>query len=198
MKIKEKNKLMKFLIPLIAAVVVFESIILVTNLDKNKVVVDENVEEVAVEEPIMDFVFSTTSEDIKVGDTFEVELSLLPSENRMVDGIETYINYELYSLSVDNLISSSELQEATLSEVNSEVGIIRNIILIDELEGMEIREGELLPILTFEVTVEKEGTFNFELSSGDEENETGSIVVENNTAKGLPWAANKLEINVVE
>lgn len=194
---KVKNKLIKILIPLIAVVVVFESIVLVTNLDKNEVVVENVVEEkVVTEEPIIDFVFSTNVEEIKVGDTFKVDLSLLSSEDKMVDGIETYINYNLYGLEVAKLVSNSKLQEATLSEIDDEIGVIKNVILIDELEGLEIKAGELLPILTFEVTAKKEGSFDFELNSSIEGDGVASMVVENSIAKELPWVANKLEINV--
>lgn len=203
----KENKLIKFLIPLIAAVVVFESIILVTNLDKNKGVGDKNnssatesaqIAEEVVENPVMDLIFSTDVKEMKVGKTYKVTLNLLPKEDRKVDGIETYIKYDIEGLKLSNLIPAAGLQKPTISQIDTEKGVIKNIVLIDDKEGLAITDGELLPILTFSVTPKKEGEYSFELSTGNESKDFVTLVVENASAKPLPWVGNKLDVNVIK
>ena len=84
----KENKLIKFLIPLVAAVVVFESIVLVTSLEKNTKTnsTDNSATESAqvvdevIEEPVMEFMFSTDTKEMKVGKTYKVTLNLLPND----------------------------------------------------------------------------------------------------------------------
>ncbi len=203
----KENKLIKFLIPLVAAVVVFESIVLVTNLDKGtKVGTDNNsatesaemVGDGIVEEPVVEFIFSTDTKEMKVGKTYKVTLNLSPKEDKMVDGFETYIKYDVENLKVANLISNNELQKPEVSKIDSEVGVIENIVLVDKETGLSIKSGELVRVLTFDVTPKTEGEYVFKLSTGDDDKNYATLIVENKTSNSLPWNGSELTINVIK
>lgn len=202
------NKLIKFLIPLVAAVVIFESVVLVTSLEKGtKQVVNDNnvatdsaevVDQEKIESPVASFVFSTDTSEMKVGKSYKVTLNLLPKESKTIGAIETYIKYDAKNLKIANLVSTSKLQKPAISKIDSENGMIKNIILIDDKGGVELVANNLLPVLTFEVTPKTEGDYTLELGYGNESKEFVTLVVENTTAKSLVWTDGKLDINVIK
>lgn len=199
------NKLIKFLIPLIAAVVVFESIVLVNNLEKsNNKINTENtnqlVEEVKeVEEPVINFSFnSTKSAEMKIGKTYKVSLALTSDEDKIVDGIETYIKYDSKVFKISGLVANKNLVKPNVNKIDDKLGMISNVMLIDDKNGLNLDAGKELNILTFNIVPLTEGKFNIELSNGESNKIYDTLLVETGTAKSLGWTGGKLEINVIK
>jgi hypothetical protein len=203
------NKIIKFLIPLIAALVVFESVVLVTNLDKgtktntisnttatNSATPSQQV--INVEEPVMDMVFDTANKEVKIGKTYKVSLNIVAKKDLMVDGIETYIKYDPTLMTVSGLISNAKLPKANISKIDLQNGIIKNIILIDDKAGYKLAQGVVSQILSFNVISKKVGVDSFEISTGNSNKDFATLVVENSTVKALPFSGNKLEVNVTK
>jgi len=205
----KENKLIKFLIPLIAALVVFESIVLVTNLDKGtktntnttNTVVNTATTSATVEptqEPVAEMIFDTASKDMKVGKSYKVNLNIVAKKDLMVDGIETYVKYDPSLVTVSGLVSNDKLPKATISKIDVQNGIIKNVVLIDAKTGYKLVSNEISPILSFNVTPKKVGLADFEISSGNDNKEFVTIIVENTTSKQLVFSTNKLEINATK
>lgn len=200
----KENKVIKFLIPLVAVVVVFESVLLVSNLEKsNNSVENTDATESAqiIEEkmePVVDFVFSTDTKEMKVGKSYKITLNLSPKEDKMIDGVETYVKYDVDAMKVTNLTPNSELVKPQLSEIDDSQGIIKNIFLIDEKEGLSIKKSELLPLFTFTLTPKKEGSYSIKLNGGGDNQDYATLIVENTTSKSLGWVGNELMINVTK
>lgn len=200
------NKLIKFLIPLIAAVVVFESIVLVNNLEKsnNKVTTEntsqELVEEVKeIEEPVINFSFnSTNSAEMKIGKTYKMNLILTSDEDKVVDGMETYVKYDPETFKVTGLVANKNLVKPDVSKIDDQLGMISNVMLIDDKNGLSLEAGKELNILTFNIVPLVEGKFNVELGNGGSNKIYDTLVVETGTAKSLGWTGGKLEINVIK
>jgi len=200
------NKLIKFLIPLIAAVVVFESIVLVNNLEKSNNKVDtENtnqqlVQEVKeVEESVINFSFnSTKSAEMKIGKTYKVNLILTSDEDKVVDGMETYIKYDPKTFKVSGLVANKNLVKPDISKIDDQLGMISNVVLIDDKNGLNLDAGKELNILSFNIIPLIEGKFNVELSNGESNKVYDTLLVETGTAKSLGWTGGKLEINVIK
>ncbi|MFA5749701.1 MAG: hypothetical protein WC895_00565 [Candidatus Shapirobacteria bacterium] len=202
----EKNNLIKFLIPLIAALVVFESIVLVTNLDKGTKT-NTNTEatssatiepEVTITEPVAEMIFETTNTDMKVGKSYKVNLNVVAKEDLMIDGIETYIKYDPNLMTISGLSSSNKLPKATVSKIDAQIGIIKNVVLIDAKAGYELNKGIINSVLSFTVTPKKVGLASFEISSGNTDKEFVTMMVENQTSKQLVFLTNKLDINAIK
>jgi len=203
----KENKLIKFLIPLVAAVVVFESIVLVNNLEKTnntpstKDIKNEQITEEVVEkeEPVVSFSFEpATSNEMKVGKTYKVSLVLKSDDNRMVDGIETHVKYDPKSLKISGLVPNKKLTNPTISKINSDLGIISNIVLIDDKEGLSLEAEEELNVLSFSVVPLIEGIFTLDLNTGEQSKAYETLVLETSTTKSLGWTGGKLEINVTK
>jgi hypothetical protein len=202
-----ENKLIKFLIPLIAALVVFESIVLVTNLDKgtktntntSNTVVNTNIgPSPTVQEPVAEMIFDTVSKDMKVGKTYKVNLNVVAKKDLMVDGIETYIKYDPSLVTVSGLVSNSKLPKASISKIDTQTGMIENMVLIDAKTGYKLAQNAINPVLSFNVIPKKAGVVDFEISSGNDNKEFVTMIVENATSKQLVFSTNKLEINATK
>jgi hypothetical protein len=202
----QENKLIKILVPIIAVVVIFESIMLVSSLEKqtqvsvsNSNVATESAEpSKSIETPVINLTFITTSTDIKVGKSYKVELDLMGNDNIFVDGIETYIKYNPELVTVSGLVSSDKLPKANLSKIDNENGVIKNIILIDDKAGYKIIKDQVNKILTFNVVPKKEGLIEFEISSSNTDKKFVTMIVETATSKVLNFSSSKLEINAIK
>lgn len=200
----KNNKLAKILIPVVAIIVVIESIVLVSNLDKSNdsVIVNQTSEltpmlNKELEDPVVDFVFATDTKEMKVGGSYEVVLNLVARKNFNLDGLEAYVNYDTKMLTVSKLVQGTVLPKADrLTNVD---GMLRSIFFISTpKEGYLIKKGDVIKILSFEVTPKAVGKSVLELGTGNEGKQFVTMVVENATSKQLPFSGNKLEINVIK
>ena len=204
----KENNLLKFLIPIIAVVVVFESILLVTNLDKgvktngdtDNTATNSALIQNQVEEPVIDLVFATASKEMKIGKTYKVELNLMGKQELMVSGIETYIKYDPNLVTVSGLISNNKLPKADVSLIDNKNGVIKNVILVpvENKLGYKLEQDKVNLVLSFNVIPKKEGVTSFEISSGNANKEFVTMIVENTTVKALPFSGNKLEVNLTK
>jgi hypothetical protein len=202
-----ENKLIKFLIPLIAALVVFESIVLVTNLDKgtktntntSNTVVNTNVQpSPTVQEPVAEMIFDTASKEMKVGKSYKVNLNVVAKKDLMVDGIEAYVKYDPSLVTVSGLVSNNKLPKASISKIDGQTGMIENVVLVDAKTGYKLTSSAISPILSFNVTPKKAGVIDFEISTGNDKKEFVTMIVENKTSNSLVFSTNKLEINATK
>ena len=200
----KNNKLAKILIPIIAVIVVIESIILVSNLDKSNTggVANQSsqlspVLEKEVDNPVVDFVFATDTKEMKVGKSYEVVLNLVAKKDFNLDGLEAYINYDSQLLTVSKLAQGTALPKADKLENMS--GMVKSIFFIETpKEGYAVKTGEIVKVLSFAVTPKAVGVSTLELGTGNEGKQFVTMVVENTTSKQLPFSGNKLEINATK
>jgi len=202
------NKLIKFLIPLVAAVVVFESIVLVNNLEKSNKA-DQNikteeqvkVDKPVVEDPVITFNFkvnSTSSAQMKVGKSYKVDLVLNPIETKAVDGVETYIKYDPEIFKIANLVSNSALVKPEISKIDSDLGMLSNIFLIEDKDGLLLTSNKEVVLFSFNVTPLEEGDYSLDLSRDSVDRKYDTLIVETITAKSLGWTGGKLDIKVTK
>jgi len=205
----EKNQLIKILIPVIAVVIIFESVLLVSRLSNNSktaVVADivkteeaTNSSEIKkVVDPILALVFATDSKEMKVGKAYKVELNMVSKEDKTIDALDTYIKYDPMAVTVSGLTFNSKLPKPVLSKINTQKSMIESSILVDTKPGYSIKNGQAVQILSFTVTPKKVGVSNLEISTGNDNKNSATIIVESVTSKEIPLSVNKLEINAIK
>ena len=200
----KNNKLAKILIPVIAVIVVIESIVLVSNLDKgntggivNQSSQPNSVSQKEVDNPVVDFVFATDTKEMKVGESYEVVLNLVAKEDFNLDGLEAYVNYDPEILTISKLNQGTVLPKA--DKLENVDGMVRSTFFIETpQEGYVVKTGEIIKVLSFEVKPKIAGVSALELGTGNEGKQFVTMVVENATSKQLPFSGNKLEINAIE
>jgi len=201
----KENNLIKVLIPLVAVVVVFESIVLVTSLDKGtKSTVSSNqatnsaqtlVSEVA---PI-ELVFATDTQEMKIGKAYTVSLNMTGKEDKKLDGIDLYVKFGPNLVNITGLnFPNKTLGQPVFSKVSTLKNVVVASFLVSDKQGFAINKDELNNLMEFKVTPKKIGKIDFEVSTGSDSKESVTMFVENSTGKVLNFSSNKLEITAIK
>ncbi len=207
----EKNNLIKILIPIVALVVVFESIMLVSSLDNGGVKSNDmigekdgskqEVEQTKAIEPVADFIWETETNEMKVGKSYKVTLNLLSKKDLVLDSVESSIYFDPKMVEVSQLVTNKETFGQDLKpQVNNKEGRIGSILWSgDEVGvGYSIKKDDTLKILSFLVTPKSEGKVSFDISTSKEDNKFATIIVETDTSKKMSYLTNQLEINITK
>lgn len=201
---KKNNNFVNILLPVIAIIIIFESITLVSKLESNQSTVAVNqvttVTPIVTEEKndAIDLVFATESKEMEVGQKYTVKLQGYVKEKKAVDGLEINIKFDAENLNVSNFVYDSNLTKPLISTVSKKDGMIIVKYLIENKSGLTINEGDIMSLLTFDVKPTKTGNYSFEIATGNEGKEFATMFIENTTAKALSFSSNKLEVNVVD
>ena len=195
------NKIVKILIPVIAVVVIFESVILVSNLEKNtnSAVVSDVTPTVTEEEKInsFDVNFSTDETQMKVGKKYKVSVKLMPKDSYNLNALDLYVKFDPAMVTISNLVSSKDLATPDLLKVSDKKDVIAmNYLFVDE-DGAAFNKDREVVILTFTVVPKVTGSSYFEVSTGDSEGNSVTMFVDKNTSKSLFFTGNKLEVLLI-
>lgn len=202
-----KQNIVKILIPLIAVVVIIESIVIVFNLNKsvsqskanNFSLNLEEVVETEIDQPVVNFNFETETKEMKVGKSYEVKLVLVGTKEVNLDAIETYLKYDSTKLAISKLTSNKELPKMTKnSGIDSKSGMISSIFLWDVNKYYSVKTADIIPVLSFMVTPKVDGEMTINLITNSGNNSGITMIVENNTSKSLPFLSNDLKISVIK
>lgn len=201
---EKNNKAVIILLPIIAIIIIFESITLVSKLEnQTNSTADNNVittTPIVVEEKkdVIDLVFDTDSKQMEVGKKYTVKLQGYVKEKKIVDSLEMAIKFDAKNFELSNFVYDSNLPKPTVSTVSKQDGMIVVKYLIDSKSGLTLNEGNTIPLLTFDIKSIETGDYSFEVATGNEGKEFATMFIENTTVKALSFSSNKLEVNVVD
>ncbi|MDD4410322.1 MAG: hypothetical protein PHE32_01285 [Candidatus Shapirobacteria bacterium] len=201
---ENNNKILKILIPIIAVVIIFESVMLVSGLEKSNIVTKESTgsaetkkEEVVVGNAF-DLVFSTDSKEMKVDKNYQIKLQGLVKEKNTLDAIDISIKYDAKNLDITNLVFDEKLPKPFIGQIIKEDGMIVVKYLIETKQGMTFNVNDVVSLVSFNVKTRVAGNYEFEVATGNEDKKFATMFIENTSAKALPFSGNKLEINVIK
>ena len=200
MKIKMNNKMIQILIPIIAVVVIFESVVLVSNLEKNTTatVVSEVTPTVTVAEEkkvnAFDVSFSTDETQMKIGKKYKVLVKVMPKDGYSLDALDLYVKFDPAMVTISNLVASKSFGTPNLLKVSDKKDVVAVNYLFDAKSGMLFTKDKEGTLLTFTVTPKTAGSSSFEISTGDSEGDSVTMFVDKNTSKDLLFTASKLDV----
>ena len=198
------NKIIKMLVPIIAVVVIFESVVLVSNLEKNTTatVVSDVTPIVTVTEEkkvnAFDVNFSTDETQMKVGKKYKVSVKLVPKNNYSLNALDLYVKFDPAMATISNLVSSKDLATPDLIKVSDKKDVVAMNYLFTNKEGVAFTKDKEVVLLTFTVTPKVAGSSSFEISTGDSEGDSVTMFVDKNTSEGLFFTSNKLEVELID
>lgn len=202
-----KNKdVFKVLIPILAVVIIVESILVVSRLDRSKPidtaipeveeVEDKLIEEVAAPRQIegkASFVFSTEDARIRVGENKKVTLEILPKEDFSLDAMDLYIGYDVDSLEVSQLIEESGLK-ATSKRISDKTGLVLANFWFMEEGGYKFESGKSVKLMSFMVKPRTAGVYELSMVETGEE-ATKLVASEGDEVVTYGFTSEKLVIN---
>ncbi|MCL4384673.1 hypothetical protein M1116_04415 [Patescibacteria group bacterium] len=207
----QKSTVIKIAIPVVAALVIIESVVVLNNLTAKTKVPVQSPEEVEVasgaknpvvtpkvtEAPQADMVFEVQNKSMKQGQGYPVSLNMTTRKNYQIDSFDVYVKYDPTAFEVSNLTFDPKLGKPTFSKVSSNTGLLVANIYLSSPKGLAVNANQdVLKLMGFTVTPKKTGVFNFEVNTGNGRGESATMMVENGTAKVIPFSSNPLEVNV--
>lgn len=191
------------LIPVIAVIVIFESVVLVSNLEKGTTmtVVNEVTPTVTVTEEkkiaAFDVSFLTDETQMKVGKKYKVSVNLVPKNDYSLNALDLYVKFDPALVTISNLVSSNDLATPDLIKVSDKKDVVAVNYLFADKEGVVFTKDKGMILLTFTVTPKATGNSSFEISTGDSDGDSVTMFVDKNTSKDLFFTSNKLEIQSI-
>jgi hypothetical protein len=192
-----KNKAVGYVLILVAVVVILESVVLIGGLGKKEIAVTEKTGsesgKVVTKPAEVTWVLETANTTMKVGNKYLVTVSLLPKQNLKIDGVEAFVKYPVGQIAVTAMKDGKGMPKSVLNMVSEKTSTLIGRYLMTG-SALELVNGQPVEVLTFQVQPLKAGTFSLEMSTGTESMETTSLVVENTSARAVPYESNILTI----
>ena len=198
------NKIIQILVPAVAVIVIFESIILVTNLEKNSntTIVDTTptttVTQAETKINSFDLVLATDDAEMKVGKSYKVSVKLTAKQNYSLNALDLYVKYNPNAVTVLTPIALKSLGTPALLKVSDKKDVVAVNYLFTDTNGMAFTKDQEEIFLTFTVTPKIVGSSSFEISTGDSEGDSVTMFVDKSTSKSLDFSSNKLEVQFVK
>lgn len=207
----KKNIILKYLLPVIAVVVVIQSLVLINNLNNKSMVkntadpiIEQEVVEVVSEENEQKDIKPTAfdieivgNQQMQLGKLMTMEVKSTTLSDRALDSINVYLKYNPQAFDITNLVFDKRLPNPTFSKVSTAKGMVVVNFLISAPSGVKVTTGDVLSLIKFNVKPNVIGAYDFEISTGNEMKESATMFVENATSEILPFTSNKLTVNVV-
>ncbi len=202
-----KKEYLKFLIPVVAVLVIIESVILVSRLTDRQAVVTEEPESVIeqseavtekTEPGLMEMVFEVETKQMEVGKKYLVKLSAVPKVSTGVDAVNIYVSYDPTGFEVSGLTEGELLPEPSLLlDSKKKPGLLVANYYISQQGGFGLVTGESVEVMSFVVEPLKVGGYDFEVADGQMDKESATMFVETKTGRVLPVESNSLEVEVL-
>ncbi|MBP9817553.1 hypothetical protein KBC75_02220 [Candidatus Shapirobacteria bacterium] len=197
----KNNKFVKTVLPIVAVLVLLESVILITKnagrvkdfIVNNPTPTEKVDKEVAFETQIV-----TNKETLKVGEVATVSVLARALNPMSIDSANVYLKINTKAFDISKLSYDDRLPKPAFSKVSTTKDMVVVNYLITEADGFRTEKDESMALVSFEIKPKVEGTFDLELSTGNEMKESATMFVENATSKVLPYSGDKLTINVVK
>ena len=200
------NKMIKTLIPVIAVVIIFESIMLVSNLEKSSIsslTTKEAIPTVVMtegakkEEDSLVLNLLSENKEMKIGKKYKISVNLTPKTEFNLNALDLFVKFDPEMVTISDLVSTKELVKPDFIKVSDKKSVIVANFLFTAKDGIAFTKDKQVEVLTFNAIPKKAGMADFEISTGDSDGDSVTMFVDKVTSKGLPFSSSKLEINFV-
>lgn len=201
----KKTNYLTILIGIVAVVVILESIVLVSGLGRkvavvaptNNVVTTPVATGEAKKEPaVFDVLFSSKNSAMVVDESYPIEVNALAKAEETLDAISLFVKYDATAMDVSGLTFDKKLPNPTFQKISTTKGLVVVNYLVTGNTGLTVKSGDILSLVKFDVIPKKSGSFNLEISTGNELKESATMFVESGSNKSVAYSSNKLTVNV--
>ena len=192
-----RENVTRYLVPVVAVIVLVESLLLISNLESRKQTVEvatepkvELTENPKVEEAVVEFNLAENKNTVTV--------SMVANSDRELESINLYIKYDPELVNISSLVFDKKIGTPVMSKVDPTNKVITVNYVFAKDDGLMLKTGERVTIMTYKIKPKLADKFKFEISTGNEMKESATMIVENATNMVLPFASNELTINVTQ
>jgi len=181
----EKKQIIKTLIPLAAVVIIIESVLLLsrsvgkigpqTLKEGSNILVSLNWE---------------AKGEVETGKSEEVVLKMKAEKEVFIDAVDLYIKYDPTQVTVSDVTFDNDFVKPSFSKISQEKGLVVVNYLVSAPKGFGLKIGAGVDLARLKVNYIAEGEVSFEVGEG-------TLVVENGSAKVLPFNSDSLIVKVI-
>lgn len=181
----KKNKILLILIPLVAVVIIIESVIFLSRSTTKK---GPQLLKEGSKTPVS--LSWKANSEVETGKGEEVVLSMASEKNVAIDAVDLYIKYDPTKVTVDNVTFDAKFIKPSFNKISQEKGLVVVNYLVSAPKGFELKAGAGIDLARLKVSYQSEGEAGFEVGEG-------TLVVENGSAKVLPFNSSNLIVKVI-
>ena len=133
---------------------------------------------------------------MKVGDRYQVGLTMMPKRTLAVDSFEVFVKYDPTFFEVSNVAYNPKIGKATSAKASKEKGLVVLTIYVTDPKGFSLLTDVSADLMNFSVKPLKAGIGAFEINAGNGQGYSATMIVENGKASAVPFVTNKLEITI--
>ena len=198
----ENNKWIKTAIIIVAVVVIFESVVIISNRGSAVNVLPGEVNQMPTgvlngeEAGAVSLAVKTETNAMKVKGAYKVWVEMTGKKAVNLDAIDLYVKYDKSAFTVSNLDFSGMTVKPTFSKVSDLKSVVVVNYFMTESVGLVMTSGTSVNLVGFTVTPKKAGTYDFDISLGDDSGTSKTMIVENQTSKEVAFDSQKLTVSV--
>jgi hypothetical protein len=203
---EEKNKFTKIVLPIVAVLVIAESIAVITSVEKRQNLIDNTsqiIDKLENKAPTAVVTQNDLAIDVKAdkttlakGQKSKVTVSLNPVTSTGYDSVAVYLSYDPSLFDISQLTAGKAMPSPVFLKASTKEKMIVANFLISEKGGLKAESGSQIEVFSFNATAKKSGVGDFKITTGKGSSESASMIVENGTSKVLPFKGNSLTINI--
>jgi len=189
---------MKWLVPFLAILVIFESVLIVQKLDSRREAQRAGggaTPPVELKEVNSVSLTVTGDEAVASGDEGEAKVVMTTLKDVALDGIDVLVEYDPEYLEVIGVEPSAKFSNVARNWIEPEKKrILVSMLEVNLPEGVSFGAGEETVLLTIRYVALKPGETTLRIIGG--EDEAGTVLAENGTAKKIPFDKQDLIVTI--
>jgi len=179
------NRILKTLIPLVAVVIIIESVLL---LSRPAIKIGPQTLKEGSNTPVS-LNWEANGETV-MGKSEEVVLKMETEKEVAIDAVDLYIKYDPALVTISDLSFDGDFVAPSFSKISQEKGLVVVNYLVSAPKGFNLKVGGGIDLARFKVNYISEGEVSFGIGEG-------TLVVENGSALVLPFNSDGLTVKVV-
>ncbi len=128
--------------------------------------------------------------EVVAGKNEEVVLKMKTEKEVFVDAVDLYIKYDPLQVTVSNVTFDDSFVKPSFNKISQEKGLVVINYLVSAPKGFGLKTGTGVDLARLKLKYLSEGEVNFEVGEG-------TLVVENESAKVLPFNSDSLIVKVI-
>ncbi len=192
----------KWIIPVLAVLVIFESVLIVDRLSKqrrSKTSGGQEASPTAQLQPKQEEEVTLSLKgdtNVALGEEGEVALVMRPLKELFLDGIDLLIQYDPEYLEIMGTDPSDRFSYLARNWIEPEKKrILVSMVETDKAGGVRFEPGEEVILLTFKYKSLKPGQTKLEIMAGKDK-KVGTVLAENGTANKIPFTSQDLVVTI--
>lgn len=202
------KKSLKIIIPLVAMVVLVESVVLVNSLEKQRKGGGDNGGAIERRVDVAKLTGGEKSEkltmkmepenrDIKTGQTSFIDVILETTEKKSLDAVSVYVEIDPEMVALERVEVNNNLPKPIVAKVSKNGNVALVNYLISAPSGYQVEVGTRVALARIYFTPLKSGQTDFKIL-GEGESEAETMLVETGTSQVIPFTGHDLSVSILK